>query len=243
MSAPVVPDRPRPPLLVEACVASITDASAAAAGGAHRLEVNRQLHRDGLTPPPHLVRGVLQVTGLPVIAMVRPHDRGFVYTPSEIDEMVDDARELVELGAAGVAVGPLTREGAVHRKQLRMLRDAARGADVVFHRAFDVASSMEETLETLIDAGVTRVLTSGQAPTAEQGIDALRRLRRQADGRIEILPGAGIRPDNAAEIVAGTGCDQLHGTFRDPGAPAGGTSADVVAAVLAAASAAHIRGS
>ena len=214
---------------------------AASSGGAHRLEVNRDLHREGLTPSRDLVVEVVGATGLPVIAMVRPHDRNFVYASSDIAGMVADVHALLDAGAHGVAVGPLTPAGAVHRGQLWRLVEAADGAEVVFHRAFDVTSSMEEALESVIDCGVTRVLTSGQARTAAEGIEALRRLRRLAAGRVEILPGAGVRAENAAAIVSGTGCDQLHGTFRDPDRPRAGTSADEVRAVLAAATAAHIQ--
>jgi copper homeostasis protein len=229
---------PRQKVLVEACVASVADSIAAAEGGARRLELNRALDRDGLTPPPALLDDVLAATTLPVIVMVRPHDRGFVYTEEEVAGMLDSTRELVERGAAGVAVGPLTAAGRVNRTQLRALLAAADGAEVVFHRAFDIVASMFESLELLIDCGVMRVLTSGQAPTALEGIDAIRRLHARAAGRIEILPGAGVGPANAAAIVEQTGCHQLHGTFRDPDRPGGGTDRRTVAGVCAAAEAA-----
>lgn len=238
MSVSDAPHGPRPTVLVEACVASVADSIAAEEGGARRLELNRALDRDGLTPPPALIDDVLAATELPVIVMVRSHDRGFVYTEEEIAGMLDSTRDLVGRGAAGIAVGPLTAAGRVNRTHLRAFLAAADGADVVFHRAFDVVASMFESLELLIDCGVTRVLTSGQAPTAAGGIDAIRRLQERAAGRIEILPGAGVGPANAAAIVEQTGCHQLHGTFRDPGRSGEGTDRRTVAAVCAAAEAA-----
>ena len=90
------------------------------------------------------------------------------------------------------------------------------GPQWVFHRAFDEVVDPFEELEVLVDLGVTRVLTSGQAPTAVEGIDVLRRLTEQADGRIEVLPGAGVGPQNASRLVRGVGCTQLHGSFRGP---------------------------
>lgn len=233
-----VPERgPRPGILIEACIASVADARAAMAGGAHRLELNRDLDRDGLTPGRELLEAVLSVTDLPVIVMIRPHDDGFVYSETEIDAMLEAAQTSLAAGAAGIAVGPLTETGAVG-PSLRGFVAASGGRDVVFHRAFDRVRHPEQALDTLISMGVTRVLTSGQATTAEEGIPLLADLVRQAEGRIEILPGAGVRPDSAGAIVRGTGCMQLHGSFRDPIRPDRGTDAATVARVRRQANAA-----
>jgi copper homeostasis protein len=230
-------DRPPSGVLIEACITSVDDARAAEAGGADRLELNRDLARDGLTPSTALLRAVLAAIDLPTVVMVRPHDRGFAYSRSEVDRLRRDAGELLAAGAAGIAVGPLTRSAKVHPGHLVSLVETAEGADVVFHRAFDRVADVTAGLECLIEAGVTRVLTSGQAVTAREGIPILAGLVRQARGRIEILPGAGVGPDTAGEIVRRTGCRQLHGTFRDPNCPDAGTDTDIVARVRAAASA------
>ena len=210
-------------------------AAAAAAGGATRLELNRDLHRDGLTPPTRLLRDVLAASGLPVVAMVRPHDDGFRYDAGQLDDMARAADELLAAGAAGIAVGPLDPLGAVDRDALGRFVEIVDTRDVVFHRAFDRVADRAAALEELIDAGVVRVLTSAGAPTAAEGVDGLAALVRQAKGRIGILPGGGVGPDNAATIVRATGCRELHGTFRDPRRPSGGTDARVVSRVRRAA--------
>ena len=84
----------------------------------------------------------------------------------------------------------------------------------MFSRAIDVVPDWREGLEALMELGVTRVLTSGQAPAAPQGADTIRAMRAYAAGRIQILPGCGVRPDNAAALLAESGCEQLHGSFQ-----------------------------
>ena len=96
------------------------------------------------------------------------------------------------------------------------LRRLSVGRTLVMHRAFDQLHDQATGLEQLIDLGVDRVLTSGGAPTALSGVAQLQQLQRQSRGRIEILPGAGIKPSNALEILRTTGCNQLHGTFKQP---------------------------
>jgi copper homeostasis protein len=130
--------------------------------------------------------------------------------------MISDLDALLEAGAAGVAVGPLTAEKTVDKKNMSRFVKAAGNRSVVFHRAFDVCADPFTTLEKLIDLGVTRILTSGQARTAVKGIGILIELMERARGRIEILPGAGVNPSNAAELADRTGCGQLHGSFRGP---------------------------
>ncbi|MEM1359867.1 MAG: copper homeostasis protein CutC, partial [Bacteroidota bacterium] len=42
--------------------------------------------------------------------------------------------------------------------------------------------------------------------------ELIRQLVERAAGRIEILPGCGITPENVAEVVAYTGVNQFHAT-------------------------------
>jgi copper homeostasis protein len=67
-------------------------------------------------------------------------------------------------------------------------------------------------LEQLIEIGVDRILTSGQAATVPEGKEVIRKLVEQAGGRIGILPGCGITPENVTDIVAYTGVTEFHAT-------------------------------
>jgi copper homeostasis protein len=85
---------------------------------------------------------------------------------------------------------------------------------VVFHRAFDVTPDPFAALEQLIDLGFQRILTSGQEASAYNGAAMLAELIRRAAGRIEVLPAAGIQRFTVADIVARTGCTQVHASLR-----------------------------
>ena len=74
------------------------------------------------------------------------------------------------------------------------------GFSITFHRAFDRCANPTQALEELIQMGFDRVLTSGQQPTAEQGIPLLRQLHQQAAGRIIILAGCGVNEQNIRRI-------------------------------------------
>lgn len=204
---------PRP--ILEVAVGSVADAQAAAAGGADRLELNSALALGGLTPTYGLVHEVLHAVTLPVIAMVRPRPSGCSYSAAEFLVMRRDLEQLLSLGVAGVAFGLLTAAGTVDVPRCRtLLQQIGDQATAVWHRAFDLVPDAEVALEALIDAGVKRVMTSGLAASATDGILTIAKLVEQARGRIEILPAGGIRPANVLEIVTKTGCTQVHAGLR-----------------------------
>lgn len=205
---------PRSRILVEVAIGSASDAITAEAAGADRLELNSALGLGGLTPSLGLAEAVLEATRLPVFAMIRARPGGFDYRDDELAAMIRDIDRLGRLPVAGFVFGVLTADGRPDPGRNRRLRDAARDLPCVFHRAFDVTPEPAEALETLIGLGFRRILTSGQAPTAHEGAGRIAESRRQAAGRIEILPGAGVRPGNAVDLIERTGCDQIHGTFR-----------------------------
>jgi copper homeostasis protein len=201
------------PVLIEAAVESLGAAQAAYAGGADRLELNSALKLDGLTPSLAMLAAMKEKIPLPVIAMVRPRAGDFIYEDAEFLAMRKDAEALLERGADGLAFGFLRAEGAVDQRRTREFVQMIGPKVSVFHRAFDVTPDPFGALEMLIDLGVTRVLTSGQQPSASEGAELIRRLIERASGRIEILPGAGISPENAADVIVRTGARQIHGSF------------------------------
>ncbi len=203
------------PVLLEICCGSAQDAIDAFGAGAHRVELNCALALGGLSPSAGTLKKALEGVEIPVICMVRPRPGGFCYAPGEFDSMVYDAANFVSMGAAGVAFGCLTPEGRIDVPRCRRMVEAVGEGEAVFHRAFDALTQpLEEALDILADLGVRRVLTSGQRPTALEGAEVIRRCREYAAGRLELLPGGGVRPHNAREILEKTGCRQLHGTFH-----------------------------
>lgn len=209
-----------PRVLLETIVCSVEDARAAAAGGADRFELCSAMALGGLTPTLGTLVAIKESVSVPVMCMIRPRECGMAYTPDEIAVMERDAALALEAGADGLVFGFLTPEGDVDVSECRaFLRHCARiapGRQWVFHRAFDVVRDPETALEQLIDLGFTRVLTSGRSARVMQGLDEIRRTIEQADGRIEVLPGGGIRAENVAEVVRATGADQVHLWLGEP---------------------------
>lgn len=197
--------------LVEICCGSADDALEAGRAGIRRIELSSGMLLGGLTPS----RGALRVarrSGAAIMAMVRPREGGFHYTQAEFESMLLDARDLLDAGAKGIVFGILREDGRVDAERCAVFMQALQGATAVFHRAIDVTPDWREALDTLIDLGIQRVLTSGQAPSAPEGLDTLQAMVAHAAGRIEILPGGGIRPHNLRAVLAATGSGQIHAT-------------------------------
>jgi copper homeostasis protein len=132
--------------------------------------------------------------------------------------------------ADGIVCGALTQEGDIDTEALRLMVEASEGKPFTFHRAFDKCRNPQEALEQMIDAGCKRILTSGQQPSAEQGIPLLHELNKQANGRIIIMPGGGVNEKNARLILDQTGCIEIHGSCSSG---SGITSAERVSQVKA----------
>lgn len=207
-------------IMLEICCGDIDSVKAAAEGGAHRVELCAALSEGGVTPSLGLIREARKVKGLRLHVLIRPRGGDFVYTPEEVDCMVTDIEAARAEGADGVVIGALTPDGEIDIAACRRLMEAAEGMSVTFHRAFDLCADPIKAFDEIIALGCDRLLTSGQAPTAREGVEMLRRLNERAAGRIIILPAAGVAPDNAAEIMAGAAVHELHGSARHtiPGA-------------------------
>ena len=200
--------------ILEICAGSVASAIAARDGGAQRIELCAALEVGGVTPSAGLIAEARKVEGLVLNVIIRPRGGDFLYDSHEVACMEEDIRTCKELGVDGVVIGALTAEGEIDTEACRRLIEAAEGMSVTFHRAFDMCKDPHKALEELIAMGCNRVLTSGQAPTAEAGIELLKELVEQADGRIIIMPGCGVSSKNAARILRATGAGEIHASAR-----------------------------
>ena len=215
--------------MLEVCASNLASALAAEQAGADRIELCSALSVGGLTPSYGLTEHVFTTTLLQVMVLIRPREGDFVYTAREVQVMEQDIMALRSL-CTGLVFGALTPRGDVDLPVMRRLMQAAQGLPVTFHRAFDRCRDPFAALEQIIDLGCRRILTSGQQPSAAQGIDLLRQLRQRAAGRIIIMPGGGVAPDNAADILARTGCTEIHASCS---AGTGITDSDTVRQIIA----------
>lgn len=214
---------------LEVCCADLHSLRAAIAGGAHRIELCQALGLDGLTPSAGMIEMAVN-SGIDTHVLIRPREGDFVYSEDEVDCMIYDIRMARELGAEGVVIGALTPEGDIDIQAChRMIEAAGERMHVTFHRAFDVCRNPEEALLEVYSLGCDRLLTSGQASTAEEGIPLLRKLVAEC-GQMEpregcgirgnglvIMPGAGVSPLNAGRILKETGATEIHGSLRKNG--------------------------
>ena len=203
-------------ILLEVCCNSAVDAAAAAKAGADRIELNTALSLGGLTPGVISLLTVKEQTSVPVMVMIRPRDGDFCYSREEFLLMREEAGLLLNLGADGIVFGCLNRDGSVDLEKTRQMVDLAKGRPCVFHRAIDLCPDWKLAMDALITAGITRVLTSGQKPTAPDGAICIREMIRFAGKDLEVLPGSGVRPENAAALIQETGCSQVHFSATRP---------------------------
>jgi copper homeostasis protein len=201
--------------LVEAAVETLDSALAAERAGADRIELCDNLGEGGTTPDGELVAAIVERIRLPVFGLIRPRAGDFVYSDSEFDVMLRDIELTRTMGIAGVVTGVLDASGRVNVKRTRSLVKAAGGLPVTFHRAIDSAADLPAALEDAIESGVSRVLTSGGAPTAREGVDVIAALVLQARERVSIIAGGGIREHNVREVIARTGAHEVHGRLID----------------------------
>lgn len=199
--------------LLEVCVETATAAVDAAARGADRIELCSRLDLDGLTPERAEQEAAVARCPVPVHAMIRPRGGDFVHGDDELDGMEREIASAREVGVAGLVFGVLTSSGAIDRPALERLMAASEGVPVTFHRAFDRVpehGDARSALDTLMELGVRRVLTSGGAPTAWEGREALREWIEHTSGELIVLPGGGIRQPHVHELIAFTGATEVH---------------------------------
>lgn len=218
---------------IENCANSVESAMRAQEGGAYRVELCAGIPEGGTTPSYGDILMARKNLDIKLHVIIRPRGGDFLYSPLEQEIMLHDIRTAKELGADGVVFGCLTPEGDVDMEAMRRMMEASEGMNVTFHRAFDMCRDPKKALEQIIELGCSRILTSGQEATAEQGIPLLKELVEQAAGRIIIMPGCGVNPSNVKKICDATGAVEFHFSgrsqkesgmiYRNPKVSMGGT--------------------
>ncbi|MDR1632129.1 MAG: copper homeostasis protein CutC [Dysgonamonadaceae bacterium] len=201
---------------LEVCTDSIENALVAQSAGAQRIEFCVSLPEGGTTPSYAQIKIARMHLNIELYPLIRPRGGDFLYTDLEFEIMKSDIRFCGETGCDGVVIGMLNSDGTIDRERNRQLVEIAHryGMGVTFHRAFDRSNDLFLAMENIIKLGCERILTSGGYNTAIEGAEVIRRLVESAAGRIIIMPGSGVTPENAGELIRLTGLKELHGTFR-----------------------------
>ncbi|MDC8000398.1 copper homeostasis protein CutC [Aequorivita todarodis] len=187
-------------MIIEICANSFASAQAAQLSGADRIELCTELSVGGLTSSHGLIEKVVKELNIPTYVLIRPRSGNFTYSEDEFNVMLRDIAFCKKLGCAGIVSGFLTSENKIDFKRTEQLVDASEGLEFTFHRAFDWVENPLEELQKLIDLKVNRLLSSGQKPSAIEGISLLKELRNTSKEKIEIMPGGGINLENALKL-------------------------------------------
>jgi copper homeostasis protein len=197
-------------ITVEICVGDVESAIAAEVGGADRVELCDNLAVGGTTPSAGTIVEACRWLSIPVHVLIRPRAGDFVYSERELAVMRHDIEAAKALGAAGVVLGVLTREGGIERDRAAALIALARPLSVTFHKAIDQASDPLELLDALMTIGADRVLSSGGRSTALEGVDALKTLVDRAGDRIAIMAGGRLDLDNLQAVIRRSQVAEVH---------------------------------
>jgi copper homeostasis protein len=203
-------------ILLEVCADSLENALVAQSAGADRIEFCAGLPEGGVTPSPTQIQMAREQLSIKLYVLIRPRGGDFLYNEREFEIIQSDIHFCGENRCDGVVIGILNPDGTVDMKRCRKLIQIARqyAMGVTFHRAFDRSNDLFKALEDVISLGCERILTSGGYDTAIEGAEVIRQLIEKADNRIVIMPGSGVTPENADELIRKTGLKELHGTFR-----------------------------
>lgn len=205
-----------PKYILEACVDSVEGALVAQAGGADRIELCAGLLEGGTTPSAATIELARRHLSIGINVLIRSRSGDFCYSDLEIDVMRRDIEIAKSLGADGVVIGVLRPDATVDHERTAALIQTANPLSVTFHRAFDMTADPYAALETLVELGVERILTSGQEATPLHGAELIAQLVQQAAGRIIIMPGGGVSEETVARLVQLTGVTEVHMSGRTP---------------------------
>lgn len=196
-------------ITLEASVYSVDGVRAAKLAGADRVELCDNIQEGGTTPSYGMIRQAKQID-IPLFVIIRPRGGDFVYTPTDVDVMLDDIAICKQLGVDGVVLGLLLPDGSIDLENTATLVAAAHPMQVTFHRAFDMCSNPVSAVQQLADLGIERILTSGQRNTASEGKEYLAELNRHLPEGIKLLIGSGVNPDNLKALHQVIQADEYH---------------------------------
>ncbi|MCL4105796.1 UNVERIFIED_CONTAM: hypothetical protein GTU68_028673 [Idotea baltica] len=195
----------------EACIETVDEALAAIKAGADRVEFCSRLDLDGLTPDIQEVKKLLEVSEIPIMVMIRPRGGNFEYSYDELDQMQQEIREFKAIGIQGVVFGVLEGQ-CINEKDSKTLAELASPLEVCFHKAIDEVADPIKAVETLSNIPqFTRVLTSGQKPTADEGKSTLAKMMEVAGDQLSIMPAGKVTFENIGQLHKSLNAQEYHG--------------------------------
>jgi len=195
----------------EVCVDTFETAELAAQYEVDRIELCSALALGGLSPSAALIKKCVAMDGPQIHVMIRPRPGDFIYTAKEVDLMRDEIELAAKQGAHGVVFGCLNYKKELDKEAIKSLVAVSwvHGLETTFHRAIDFTTDISSAMHRLGRLSITRVLTSGGAATAEEGMEQIETLVQENEGNLQIMAGSGVNHLNAKALAA-IGVDALH---------------------------------
>jgi copper homeostasis protein len=207
-------------LLLEVIAFDIDSCQVIERAGGGRIELCANPAEGGTTVSYGMMKAARKAVDIPVFPIIRPRGGDFLYSNAEYDIIVQDVKSCKEIGMDGVVFGFLDAAGNIDKERTSRLVELAYPMEVTFHRAFDHSREPMQALEDIIVCGCNRILSSGTADVAGNGLVMLKKMVEAAADRIIILPGSGIRANNIAAIARETGLQEFHTSARKQLIPA-----------------------
>lgn len=183
-------------------------------GGADRIELFENLPEGGCTPSYGMIRRVKEKISLPVYMMIRPRGGDFVYSEDEFNIMKLDIEMAHSLQVDGIVFGILNEQADVDTRRCAELLSLWKHKPATFHRAFDRCLDLNRSMETLIELGFERVLSSGGKQNVSEGKEVLRELNSVYGEKIIVMPGAGVTSNNVNDLMKTVGASEVHATAK-----------------------------
>ncbi len=185
------------------------------------MELCANLVDGGTTPSAGMIAQVVAAVGdaVAVQVIIRPRGGDFLFSEDEVEVMLMDIDAAKQAGAAGVVIGALTPQGTPDLAlTARLARRARPEMAVTFHRAIDLSPDPVAATQSLLPLKLDRILTSGGAATAPEGLSVVAEMVQAVATAGEsipvIVPGGGLSTDNIAEVVAATKVRMVHASLR-----------------------------
>ena len=196
-------------VIVECCANSVSSALTAIQAGANRIELCKNLQNGGETPDYSDILDLRNLTNIDLHILILPKANNFIYSNKEFKKIIEDIQFCKKNKINGVVIGALNKDLSINMKQTKELVEIARPMRVTFHRAFDIIFELENDLNKIIECGCDYLLTSGQKPNVDDGLNNISKLVKQSSQKIKIIAGGGVNHNNV-ESLYNIGVREFH---------------------------------
>lgn len=203
-------------VIVECCANSVSSALTAIEAGANRIELCKNLENGGETPDYSDILELRNLTNIDLHILILPKANNFIYSNKDLKKIIEDIQFCKKNNINGVVIGALNKDLSINMKQTKELVEIARPMRVTFHRAFDTISKLENDLNKIIECGCDYLLTSGQKPNVDDGLNNISKLVKQSSHKIKIIAGGGVNHNNVESLYK-IGVREFHlsGTLKN----------------------------